>query len=135
MATLTKLKSGSWPVQMRRKGKDASDTFLRRGDAEVWARKLEHKIDRGDPILCDPKTTKSFASLIDLRCNIETKAGLLARKKSLAIAINDFRSCFIDVGAKPRLFGPESRSRSSNHAFRPIARLSETSDPLRTISC
>ena len=133
MATLTKLKSGSWPVQMRRKGKDASDTFLRRGDAGVWARKLDTRSIVAILYYAIPKPQNPSRAL--LICNIETKAGLLPRKRSLAIAINDFRSCFIDVGAKPRVFGPESRSRSSNHAFRPIARLSETSDPLRTISC
>lgn len=88
MATLTKLKSGSWRAQIRRKGKYASDTFLRRGDAEAWARKLEHKIDRGDPILCDPETTKSFAGLIDLHCQDLSQVGKkLGRSKAASLAM------------------------------------------------
>jgi integrase len=66
MATFAKLSSGSWRAQVRRKGKYANETFLRRGDAETWARNVEHRIDRGEPILCDPGTTKTFAGLIDL---------------------------------------------------------------------
>lgn len=49
MATFTKLKSGSWRVQVRRKGKYVSETFLRRKDAEVWAIDEERRIDRGEP--------------------------------------------------------------------------------------
>lgn len=66
MATITKLPSGSWRVQVRRKGKYASETFLRRGDGEVWARDIEHRIDRGEPIHCDTGATKTFGGLIDL---------------------------------------------------------------------
>ena len=36
MATFSRLKSGSWRVQIRRKGKYVNDTFLRRKDAEEW---------------------------------------------------------------------------------------------------
>lgn len=49
MATFTKLKSGSWRVQVRRKGKYVSETFLRRKDAEEWAIDEERRIDRGEP--------------------------------------------------------------------------------------
>jgi hypothetical protein len=46
VATFTRLKSGSWRsrswrVQVRRKGKYVNDTFLRRKDAEEWARDVE----------------------------------------------------------------------------------------------
>jgi len=44
MPTFTKLKSGSWRVQVRRKSEYAANTFVRRRDAEEWA------IDRGSPI-------------------------------------------------------------------------------------
>lgn len=66
MATISKLSSGTWRVQVRRKGKYASETFLRRGDGEAWARAIELKIDRGEPIHCDSTTTKTFGGLIDL---------------------------------------------------------------------
>ncbi|TPJ76674.1 hypothetical protein FJ419_17490 [Mesorhizobium sp. B2-6-2] len=35
MATYTKLSFGSWRVQVRRKGRYASETFLRRDDARL----------------------------------------------------------------------------------------------------
>ena len=49
VATFTKLKSGSGRVQVRRKGKYLSETFLRRKDAEGWAIDEERRIDRGEP--------------------------------------------------------------------------------------
>lgn len=83
MATFTKLPSGSWRAQVRRKGKYASEAFLRRGDAETWARKVEHRIDRGEPILCDPETTKTFAGLIELhRSDLAEVGKTLGRSKA-----------------------------------------------------
>lgn len=38
MASITKLPSGADRVQIRRKGRYASETFLRRDDAHRWAR-------------------------------------------------------------------------------------------------
>ena len=35
MATFTKLKSGSWRVQVRRKNEYVANTFIRRRDAEA----------------------------------------------------------------------------------------------------
>jgi len=66
MATFTKLPSGSWRTQIRRKGKYASETFHLRADAETWAREMERRIDRGEPILSDASATKTFGGLIDL---------------------------------------------------------------------
>lgn len=51
MATFTRLKSGSWRVQVRRKGKYVNDTFLRRKDAKEGALEIERRIDRGEPLL------------------------------------------------------------------------------------
>src|SRR5438874_12688559 len=50
MPTFTKLKSGSWRVQVRRKREYAANTFIRRRDAEEWAIDVERSIDRGSPI-------------------------------------------------------------------------------------
>ncbi|QUD87900.1 hypothetical protein [Phenylobacterium montanum] len=36
-ATFTELKSGSWRVQVRRKGRYTGEIFLRREDARKWA--------------------------------------------------------------------------------------------------
>lgn len=52
MATITKLPSGSWRIQIRCKGNYVSETFRRRGNGETWARSVEGKIDRGEPIHC-----------------------------------------------------------------------------------
>jgi len=46
VATITRLKSGSWRVPVRRKGKYVNETFLRRKDAEEWAIDFERRIDR-----------------------------------------------------------------------------------------
>ncbi len=49
MATIRKLKSGKFEVQIRRKGySPISRSFFKRGDAEQWARHTEIKLDRGD---------------------------------------------------------------------------------------
>lgn len=86
MATFTKLPSGSWRAQVRRKGKYASETFLRRGDAETWARNVEHKIDRGEPILCDPDATKTFAGLIELhREDLRQVGKAIGRSKTASL--------------------------------------------------
>jgi hypothetical protein len=49
VATITRLKSGSWRVQVRRKGKCVNETFLRRKDAEEWGIDIERRIDRQEP--------------------------------------------------------------------------------------
>lgn len=49
MATFTLLPSGAWRVQVRRKGTYAADTFLRKTEAQEWAREAEVAIDRGLP--------------------------------------------------------------------------------------
>ena len=67
MATFTKLKSGSWRVQVRRKGRYVSETFLRREDARRWATDAEHQVDRGDtPTPSRIARLKTFGDLIDL---------------------------------------------------------------------
>jgi len=47
MATYTKLPSGSWRVQVRRKGRYVSETFQLREDAPRWATDAERQVDRG----------------------------------------------------------------------------------------
>lgn len=49
LATFTKLKSGFWRAQVRRKGQYLNETFLRRKDAEEWALDMERRIDRQEP--------------------------------------------------------------------------------------
>jgi integrase len=67
MATSTKLPSGSWRVQVRRKGRYVSETFLRREDARRWATEAEGQVDRSDmPIPPRVKQLKTFGDLINL---------------------------------------------------------------------
>jgi integrase len=68
LATVTKLNSGSWRVQVRRKGKYVNETFLRRKDAEEWALEVERRIDRGEPSVArSSRGAKSFGDLVRLR--------------------------------------------------------------------
>lgn len=47
MASITKPPSGSYRVQIRRKGRYASETFLRRDDTHRWACQAETRVDQG----------------------------------------------------------------------------------------
>ena len=67
MATYTKLSSGSWRVQVRRKGRYVSETFLRRDDARRWATDAERQVNRGEtPTKSRIARLKTFGELIDL---------------------------------------------------------------------
>lgn len=67
MATFTKLKSGSWRVQVRRKGRYVGETFLRREDARLWANDTERQVDRGEtPLPSRIARLRTFGHLIDL---------------------------------------------------------------------
>ena len=48
MASIQRLKSGSWRAQVRRKGLESlSRTFKLQGDARRWATEAAHRIDQG----------------------------------------------------------------------------------------
>jgi len=67
LATITKLNSGSWRAQVRRKGKYVNETFRRRKDAEEWALEVERRIDRGESALSrSSRDTETFSDLIKL---------------------------------------------------------------------
>ncbi|CAM5761265.1 hypothetical protein LMIY3S_00081 [Labrys miyagiensis] len=67
MATFTKLPSGSWRVQIRRRGRYINETFQRREDAWRWALGADVKADRGEaPISSRIARLKTFGELIDL---------------------------------------------------------------------
>ena len=57
MASIVKLKSGSWRAQIRRKGQYASSTFRAQADAQRWARDIERRVDLGQKIgaAADPR--------------------------------------------------------------------------------
>ena len=76
MATFTKLPSGSWRVQVRRKGRYVSETFLRREEARQWANGAERQVDQGNaPQTTRVKRLRSFADLIDLHIADMTEVG------------------------------------------------------------
>ena len=66
MATISKLKSGNYRVQIRRKGQYASKTFRRKADADAWALDAERRSDQGRAINAAIITDfNSFDQLID----------------------------------------------------------------------
>lgn len=81
MATITKLRSGHWRVQVRRKQSYASETFLRHEDARKWAIATERRIDLGQSPLkrskVDPTT---FAHLVDLHLEDMREVGKAPRR-------------------------------------------------------
>lgn len=67
MASITRQKAGTWRVQVRRKGRSASENFVRHEDAKRWAIDAERQIDRGEaPTVSRIGKLKTFGELIDL---------------------------------------------------------------------
>jgi hypothetical protein len=87
MPTFTKLKSGSWRVQVRRKREYVANTFIRRRDAEEWAIEVERSIDRGVPIRRSrPHKPRIFADLIALHLDDLAQVGKpVRRSKSMVL--------------------------------------------------
>lgn len=86
MATLTKLGSGNWRVQVRRKGRYASETFRRRKDAEERALYTERCIDQGvAPRRRSRDTAKTFGDLIDLHAQDMHEVGKPPRRSKSAV--------------------------------------------------
>lgn len=91
MATIIKLKSGAWRVQVRRKGKYASQTFRAHADAKRWATEIERRIDLGQSVTSPAsRDAERLRDLIDLhlkdmcdvgRAPLRSKAHCLARLK------------------------------------------------------
>jgi len=114
MATFTKLESGSWRVQVRRKRQYVANTFLRRHDAAEWARDVERTIDRGLPVrqARPHEPPRTLSDLITLHIDDMAEAGkltgrsksavLLALKVSLGrVSIHDLtRERLIEFGKK-----------------------------------
>ena len=91
MATFTRLKSGSWRVQVRRKGKYVNNIFLRRKDAEEWALETERRIDRGEPsITC--REARTFGDLIRLhRADLQEVGKPIGRSKCASLTFLERR--------------------------------------------
>ena len=85
MASITKLPSGTYRVQIRRKGRYASETFRRREDAQRWARQTETLVDQGLP--ASRSTTaraRTFGDLIDLHIEDMCAVGKAPRRSKAA---------------------------------------------------
>ena len=67
MASIRRQKSGAWRVQVRRKGRSLSETFVSHEDAKRWAIDAERQIDRGQtPTKSRIARLRTFGHLIDL---------------------------------------------------------------------
>ncbi|MER9215165.1 hypothetical protein NKI54_24370 [Mesorhizobium sp. M0663] len=107
MATYTKLSSGSWRVQIRRKGRYVSETFLRRDDARRWATDAERQIDRGEaPSKSRVARLKTFCQLIDLHiddmCDVG-KSPLRSKAAALDMLRRHLGKCSIAALDRERL--------------------------------
>ncbi|MBS0278440.1 MAG: site-specific integrase [Proteobacteria bacterium] len=67
MASIRQLPSGHWQVQIRLKGRKASETFLRHDHAREWASSAEAQVDKGhSPSGRRARSAKTLGALIDL---------------------------------------------------------------------
>jgi hypothetical protein len=93
VATFTRLKSGSWRAQVRRKGKYVNETFLRRKDAEEWALDIERRIDRQEPTTARrSRDAKLFGDLVTLhRRDLKEVGKFMGRSKTSSLIFLDQR--------------------------------------------
>jgi integrase len=76
VATIRQLPSGHWQVQIRLKGRKATETFLRHDHARAWAAETEAKVDRGHaPTGRRARNAKTFGALIDLHIDDMKEVG------------------------------------------------------------
>ena len=76
MANIRQLASGHWQVQIRLKGRKATETFVRRDRAREWATEAEGQADRGQaPSGRRARGAKTFGALIDLHIDDMKEVG------------------------------------------------------------
>ena len=113
MPVITKMPSGNWRAQVRRKGRYVSNSFKRRADADAWAIEAERTIDKGlDPRSVNPRKVRSFGDIIDLHIQDMLEVGKIIRRsknavlEALKITLGGYRleemtrSTLIDYGKK-----------------------------------
>ena len=67
MASITTLLSGAYRVQIRRKGRYASEMARSRDDAHIWARQAETRVDQGlAPTSTSVSRLTTFGDVINL---------------------------------------------------------------------
>jgi hypothetical protein len=93
VATITRLKSGSWSVQVRRKGKYVNETFLRQKDAEEWGIDIERRIDRQEPTTTrQSRDVQLFGDLVALhRQDLKEVGKDIGRSKTASLTFLDER--------------------------------------------
>jgi hypothetical protein len=85
MASITKLPSGAYRVQVRRKGRYASETFLRRDDAQKWACQAETLVDQGlPPNRSSVARLHTFGDLVELHITDMCAVGKPPRRSKVA---------------------------------------------------
>lgn len=89
MASIRKQESGAWRVQVRRKGRSVSETFVRYEDAKRWSVDAERQIDRGQsPTVSRIGKLKTFGDLIDLHIRDMEEVGKApGRSKEATLAM------------------------------------------------
>lgn len=85
MASIRKQESGNWRVQVRRKGRALSESFVRYEDAKRWGIDAERQIDRGEtPSTSRIAKVRTFADLIDLHIEDMCAVGKPPRRSKAA---------------------------------------------------
>lgn len=89
MASFTRLSSGSWRVQIRRKGRYVASSFRRKSDAESWALEMERRADQGRVLSKrSPTALKTLGDLIDIHIADMAEVGKpLRRSKAFSLKL------------------------------------------------
>jgi len=86
MASITQTPDGSWRAQVRRKGKYASQNFRLKGQAQAWAREIEHIIDEGgEPSSPTVSQVRTLSHVIDLHVSDLREVGKPIRRSKWAV--------------------------------------------------
>jgi hypothetical protein len=89
MAAITKLPSGDYRVQIRRKGRYAGETFPRRDDAHRWARQAETRVDQGfAPARSSVAGLSIFGDIVDVHIADMRAVGKPPRRSKAATAVD-----------------------------------------------
>lgn len=88
MANFTRLPSGKWRAQIRRKGHSLSSSFPTKKDAEAWAHRVHTEIDAGKtPGRRNVQGIRTIAELVDLHVEDMKEVGKVIRR-SKAYSLN-----------------------------------------------
>lgn len=87
MPTISKLPSGRWRVQIRRRGHSVSKTFRLKADADRWSLQAETRIEHGEaPATSNTPANRTLGDLIDLHLNDLAEVGRATqRSKDLTL--------------------------------------------------